>query len=135
MRSRIALITIGLLIGLHNGNAVASPAAKGVTHQLAKGETLVEIAKKSKVPLQTIQVVNNIVGPEVTVGTEITIPPSSELPRSVGWFVKKGQTLWLISKACGTTVDMLMRDNRLESGTIFPGQRLFIRVASNSNSN
>lgn len=44
------------------------------------------------------------------------------------YVVKKGDTLWSISKAHDTTVPELLQMNDLENNTIYPGQKLFVFI-------
>ncbi|HHY35525.1 MAG TPA: LysM peptidoglycan-binding domain-containing protein [Firmicutes bacterium] len=70
---------------------------------------------------------DGIVGPNTRKALEKALEavqggdPRSRIARYV---VRKGDTLWSISKAMGTSVGSLMEANGLKSAVIYPGQRL-----------
>lgn len=70
---------------------------------------------------------DGIVGPNTRKALEKALEavqggdPGSRIARYV---VRKGDTLWSISKAMGTSVGSLMEANGLKSAVIYPGQRL-----------
>jgi membrane-bound lytic murein transglycosylase D len=55
-----------------------------------------------------------------------TLPPASTSSTSRTYIVRKGDTLFSISRKFATTVDILRQLNDLNHNHIFPGQRLFV---------
>ncbi len=76
---------------------------------------------------------DGVVGPKTKKALEKALEaaqggdPRSQIARYV---VKKGDTLWAIAKAMGSSVGSLMEANGLKSAVIYPGQRLVSPLSS-----
>ena len=127
--------------GLRTGKTIVIPAGKGgkakgldqqeEVHRVVKGETVRSISRKYGVSVAEIVQANNIKNPR-------TIQPSTVLviPRSQGgaskvsatkYTVKKGDTLWAISRQHDVSSAELMKWNKITStAQIKPGDELTI---------
>ena len=67
----------------------------------------------------------------LSIGQQLSIPESNysvqELPSFINYTVKKGDSLYSISKAYNITVDSIIKDNNLNNTTLSIGQVLKIR--------
>ena len=92
-------------------------------HTVQKGETLYSISKLYDMTPQGLADVNNLNSDELRVGQELKV--NERISESDSFHqVKKGDTLYSISKQYGLTVDELKRLNQLSSNTISIGQKL-----------
>jgi membrane-bound lytic murein transglycosylase D len=113
-----------------------------LTHVVSRGETMGAIARRYGVSMAAVQAANPGVHPRrLRVGQTLIIPragvPPAELaaaarpapaPRNPSvHVVRRGETLWEISRRYGVSIAELMEWNGLESRTIRPGQRLRVR--------
>ena len=100
-----------------------------------EGDTLNKIAAENNLSLRDLMDTNNIYDTEkLKVGTIITIPGNSVNKNSntVVHIVKKGETILKISKIYETSVNSIVKINKLESPDIInTGMKLFIRKGSN----
>lgn len=65
---------------------------------------------------------------KVPIGTLVTIVSTSwQPPQGKIYTVKPGDSLWKISQQFGTSVEELMRINKLSSTLIYPGQQLTVK--------
>lgn len=100
-------------------------------HRVAKGETLESIARTYGVSVQAIMLVNNIGNPRrIKAGTSLVIPRSDDKPENAGptkYTVKKGDTLWAISRQFDVSSTDIMKWNSITStAQIKPGDELTI---------
>ena len=95
-----------------------------------KGDTLYSIAKNNGTDVNTLKALNNLDNNIVFIGQTIKIPSSykePEINESINsYIVKKGDTLYGISKKFNTTVEKLKKDNNLNSSTLSIGQILIV---------
>lgn len=115
-----------------------------VEHVVRRGETLSEISRRYGVSVRLLQTANGNVHPRrLRIGQRLIIPVSAEgrsraatgqAPRpSAGvagvtyHIVRRGESLWAISRRYGVTVGDLQRWNEMRSNVLRVGQR--IRVA------
>ena len=117
------LVIVGLLVGIlaFSGNSYAAGYA------VKPGDTLYKIAVNHGTTVDTITSLNNLNSTMIYPGDVLQLPDSGQTPGSTQQYtVQPGDTLYLISKAYGTTVDAVMSQNNLSSTVIYPGQVLLI---------
>jgi len=121
--------------------ATLAAAADPLVHVVQKGETLYAISKKYEVSVEAIMKSNGITDPgKLFVGMKLTIPDlTTSVPISpkvieaapvvtADHVVKKGETLFGIAKAHGTSVDSILKASGITSTTLKVGQTLKIPV-------
>jgi len=91
------------------------------SHQVRRGDTLSELAKKYNTSVRAIQRANGLSNNRIKRGQTLTIPRGSTIHT-----VRRGDNLSKIAKMYGTTVRSIKAKNNLRSNTIRPGQRLAI---------
>lgn len=124
----------------------------GAFHTVVQGETLFSIAKRYNVPIDSIRILNDLTDNNIRAGQNLLIgsltetqnhtamEPATILPdtstqtpsdvaveESVLHRVKKGETLYAISKRYNTTVAKIKQDNNLISNNLKIGQKLKIK--------
>jgi membrane-bound lytic murein transglycosylase D len=121
----------------------ASARAKWVRHRIRKGETLSHIARRYDTTVAVLRSSNAIRGSSIRAGAHLLVPVAAKDParyaaldaiRQRGpasgsklvYRVKSGDSLWQIARRHDVRVAQLTVWNRLDSGTIRPGQQLVI---------
>lgn len=130
-------------VGLDEGAARTEPnheaqpggeegdGGRGVpAHRVTRGETLWGIARLYGVPESELRAANGISGSRITVGQELTVPGAalSEASSVVRHRVARGESLWVIARRHGTSVDEIRRQNGIGSTRIYAGQVLEVPV-------
>ena len=105
-----------------------SPPAAGTSHRVyivKRGDTLKKIAEREKTTVQALAALNGIAPAKpILVGQRLKVPAAETRP--VVYVVKKGDTLTKIASRHKTTVDVLMKRNKLASPRVVVGQKLTI---------
>ena len=110
-----------------------------ITHKVKSGETLTSISKKYNVTVEDIKKWNQLVGTNLLPNQELKISESavvdnlssSEMPlKTTKYKVKKGESLFSISKKFNVKIDELKAVNNLSSSEIAIGQELLVSVNS-----
>ncbi|HWO96259.1 MAG TPA: LysM peptidoglycan-binding domain-containing protein [Bacillus sp. (in: firmicutes)] len=100
------------------------------TYIVKSGDTLWKIATANSVSVQNIKTWNNLTTDTIYAGQSLSLlaPHSHESISVAGsvHYVRAGETLYIISKKYGVTVDQLKQWNRLTSDMIYVGQKLQI---------
>jgi len=101
-----------------------------------KGDTLYSIAKNNNISIEDLIEANNLTSGILQIGQELFIPeeqgegnfdfPEDQTENYVFYEVKKGDSLWLISKKYNITVPELIDMNNLTDLTIKVGQKLLV---------
>lgn len=108
--------------------AVADPET---IHIVQRGETLYSISRRYGVTVQALMAYNSLGSTTIYVGQRLLIPtggPGAGNP--ITHVVQQGDTLFRLARRYGTTVDAIMRANRLASTRIYVGQRLTIPLTA-----
>ncbi len=98
-----------------------------------KGDTLYSIAKKFDTTIDVIKNINNLSTNVLIVGQTILIPKTSDdsNKNEINYTVKKGDTLYSISKAYNISIDDLKKANNLNTNTLSIGQ--ILKIPNNTN--
>jgi membrane-bound lytic murein transglycosylase D len=109
-------------------------------YTVKRGDTLWDIGRNYGVSIKSLLTWNNLTtgnflhpGQKLTISlTQAASYPVALVEQDVApvnYTVKKGDSLWLISKRFGTTIDKLMRWNKLPKGKLLqPGQILVLYI-------
>jgi len=107
-----------------------SASSAPAVHRVGRGESLWTIARLYGVSEGEIRTANGIRGSRILAGQELRIPvnngATAELLRHT---VANGESLWVIARRHGVTVEDIRRTNRIGSSRIHPGQVLDIPVS------
>jgi len=128
-------LIVGKVLTIPSGNTASSASLS--THKVTSGESLYLIAQKYGVTVEALKQANKLSSNSITVGQILTIPAkeSSTSTGSSSHLVKTGDTLYLIAKQYGISMDDLLKANNLSSSAqIYPGQRLTIPKGGTSSS-
>ena len=115
------------------------PQRAYVRHRVRSGETLGTIARKFHTTVGRIMRANNLRRSNfIRAGKTLKIPQSgymrsapkpvvkTAIPASGTHYVRKGDSLWIIAKRYGTTVEKIRSENSLSSNNLHIGQALTI---------
>lgn len=114
--------------------------SKYTFYTVKKGDNLWSISKKYGTTVVAIARDNNIknanliyAGQTLKIYSALVQPtpqkPPQQSQKTVKYTIKKGDTLWEISKKYGTTVSVIARDNNIKNANrIYAGQQLTIKI-------
>ena len=124
------ILTIGNVLVIPKNTVSDKPRGKH-TYVVAKGDTIKSISRQRGVSVQDIVAVNNLEDPELIYPNMVlNIPPKplgTSHKRHTQYRVKKGDTIWGISKQFEVSLNDVMRWNQLSStAQIYPGDEITI---------
>ena len=101
----------------------------GNTHTVNRGETLYSISKQYGVSASQLKSINNLESNALSIGQVLNISdaPATQESSESAWIVKKGDTLYGISRQSGVSVTDIKALNNLESNTLSIGQQLRLK--------
>ena len=112
------------------------------TYTVKKGDTLYGIASAYGISVEELKKLNNLTTNSIYIGQELIVPSTNVTPpetkpedpnqKYIIYVVKKGDSLWSISKAYNVTIPELMKLNSLTSVDLKIGDELKIPIASTS---
>ncbi len=102
--------------------------AKKKTYTVKQGDTLYSIAKSHGLSVAELQTHNKNLSTSISIGQTITIPSKTQLAaaKPIVHIVKKGDTLYSISKNYNVTVDAIVAYNNLAGNSLSIGQKVKI---------
>ncbi len=119
----------------------ARPFAGYSHYKVCSGDSWWRISRRSGVPVNVLKRVNNTSANTLQPGQMVLIPGQNSKFAAVStpvsktqqyaktranYIVRKGDSLWSISRQFEVSLDTLKRSNGLRSGRIKPGQKLYI---------
>ena len=114
-----------LLIPAKKASTSTTPVEDNTTiYIVKKGDSLYQIAKKNNTTVAKIKELNNLKSDILSINQELKIPKSSE--EYILYTVKKGDSLYQISKRYNTTVDEIKKLNNLNNNVLSINQELKI---------
>lgn len=138
------LLTKTLLLLLFCSQIAFSHNPKYITpsedyHVVKKGETLYSISKKYNTTVEKLKRINELESNTILVGQKIFLNEKNSstkyyvtqrvIPDRGYHVVKKGETLYRISRIYDLTVAELMKYNHLSSYTIKPGEKIWLKTS------
>jgi len=128
-------------------NSLTKSDVKPTTHKVQKGESLYTIAKIYETSIEELKRINSINGKNLQAGQELRIIDKKETAivetktanrnplKNTDYKVKKGESLFTISKKNNVSIDELKRINNLVANNILPGQILKLSDFQENNAN
>ncbi|MBQ9024623.1 MAG: LysM peptidoglycan-binding domain-containing protein [Bacilli bacterium] len=127
---------------LQIGMILTIPSSSGTNpdnmfmYTVKKGDTLYKIANTYNTTVDEIIKLNNLTSNNLSIGQILRIPEKytnygeESLPDFINYTVKKGDSLYSISKNNNVDIDTIKKDNNLTNNNLSIGQVLKIRVES-----
>ena len=102
------------------GKMLKIPSSTSNYYTVKKGDTLYSIATKNNTTVDLIKELNNLNTNTLSIGQILKLPSTEiiEIPETITYTVKKGDTLYSIAKTYDTTVDAIKELNNLTSNTL-----------------
>ena len=104
------------------------------TYTVKKGDSLYSIARVYETTVDEIIKLNHLTSTNLSIGQQLSIPETdfsvTTKPNYITYTVKKGDSLYSISKKYGVPVNTLIVDNALKNTILSIGQVLNIRIPS-----
>lgn len=127
-----------------SGSSEASPRRTTIQRSnngrylVRNGDTLWDIAVAHGVTVSALKRANSLSSNRIYAGRELVIPGGKQSsadpkPVFVKYKVRRGDNLWKIAKARGTTVEIIKGANGLVSNEIYPGMSLMVPEYTSSN--
>lgn len=118
------LIYVGQILTIPN----IEKTKKRILYTVIRGDTLNKLARTYNTSVQSIVELNNIANPNlIYVGQTLIIETNSSSVSYITYIVRRGNTLWGISRRYNTTIQTIAKLNQIQNpNLIYPGQILKI---------
>lgn len=133
----VCLFCCGVLFAQQSGQIVYIDGMKYTVYTAVKGDTLYSLSKRYNVSIDDITAANPVLAEGLKLGQTIKIPHKTETAKKaqkrpkrqfITHTVKKGETLYSISRLYEISVDALTGDNdNIDPVHLAVGQKLYIR--------
>lgn len=111
------------------------PNQNSEVYIVKRGDTLYSIARDNNITVSELKQLNNLSNNTIYIGQQLLLKKriEEELPNENDklYIVKKGDTLYSISRKLNISVDTLKRLNKLNSNDIYVGQQLILEEPEN----
>ena len=97
------------------------------TYIVEKGDSLWKISQKFNIPVNKLIELNNLNDLVIQINQELLVPKIDEKENNNKYVVKKGDTLWSVSKNNNISVEELKKLNNLSSNLLSVGQILNVK--------
>lgn len=114
-----------VVLGIQGNIPSTSPGSDYFEYTVRSGDTLWILAQRYGTTVDTIKRLNGLTSDILRIGQVLRIPTSTSYPY-FEYTVRSGDTLWLLSRRFGTTVDAIKSLNGLTSDALSIGQVLLI---------
>lgn len=134
---KMAAVTIAGAISalvLMNGKA----AAYGKDYTVKKRDTLYSLSKKYQVSIDQLKETNALTSEKIVVGQRLVVPEQGKtmVPKSEEitnqYTVQKGDSLFLLAKKYGITLEKLKKINNIQSDRINIGQKIVVPLETSN---
>ena len=131
------ILSIGQIIQIPSSTSIVTPSEddiinQGNTYIVKSGDTLWSISRQFGVAVDDIKRLNNLTNDILSIGMSLLIPTGTNADGSIiVYTVKKGDSLWALSREYNTTVDDIKQLNNLTSDVLSIGQELQIKKNTN----
>ncbi|MBM6619177.1 LysM peptidoglycan-binding domain-containing protein [Bacillus suaedaesalsae] len=130
-----SIVVTTLAFGVNNTSEAEASTIDSIQSQqsvytVQSGDTLSGIAKRFNTTVTDIKQLNNLTSDVIYIGQSLKMPLTTSTVTISTYTVQSGDSLSVIAKRFGTTVDQLKQINNLTSDTIFIGQSLKVSGTS-----
>lgn len=116
-RIRFLTVIVSMFVFfVFTGQALAS------IHTVSQGDSLWKIGQRYGFDVKELKDANNLKGNIIVIGQKIYIPEKQT--QEYKYTVKPGDSLFLIARQLGVSVNVLKNSNGLKNDIIYPGQKL-----------
>ena len=108
-----------------NYNYIYNEDKKQDSYIVEKGDTLYSISRKFDITVDELKRINNLINNNLSIG-QVLYLKDNIISNKDTYIVKKGDTLYSISKLFNISIEDLKKENNLQSNILTIGEELFI---------